>query len=590
MNETTARIWMTLSVLLLVVLSACGSAPTSPTGNTASPAASGAAQAAQNATAEPGQSAGNAAASEPSATTSTAASSSAAASVAAQKGGELTIGSIEEPETLNPYITQLATSANVLSGIMEGLLQYDSQQQLRPSLAESYEVAEDGLTYTFKLRQGVKWHDGEAFDAEDVVATWKIITDPNFGAFSQLGWEKIEDIETPDQHTVVMKTTEKYAPFISYVGAGTISPEHQIAKGVDAFKQEFGRNPVGTGPFKFVRWPSGQFIELEKNADYWGGEPNLDKITYKIVPNDNTLLVQLSTGEVQLTPDISAIRYEEAKALPNSQVLERNSQSWYHIDLKNIDFLMDKRVRQALDYATPSQEIIDRLLKGLAVPAVADQAPGTAYYNANIQPRPYDLDQAAQLLQEAGFTKGADGTLEKDGKPFELEYWIPSGDQQTKQIQQVVAASWRKLGIKVDTREEDIQSIWGPNGYQSTEKMTAAAYSWFNSNDPDDAFYWASSQIPSSPTGTGGNLPAYFNKYSFQQEIDELTAQGAQEVDPEKRKQIYNRIQELLHEEVPAIFMYWPKALYVAPKNLTGFDPSAFNGLLWNAEAWSLQQ
>ncbi len=473
---------------------------------------------------------------------------------------------------------------------MEGMLEFNSNQEQVPALAESYEVSEDGLTYTFKLRKGVKWHDGKDFTAADVVATKNLIMDPKFGAFGQLGWEKITKMETPDPHTVVMTTKERYAPFLNYVGGGTISPKHLIDKGVDSFKQTFGNKPIGTGPYKFVRRQAGQAVDLEKYTEYWGGEPNLDKITYKTVPNDNTLLVQLRTGEVQLSTDVSAIRFQEAKKLPNSEVVLRNSQSWYHLDLKNIDFLTDKLVRQALDYATPSQQIIDRLLKGLAVPSVADQAPGTIYFNPNVKPRPYDLNKAAQLLKEAGFTKGGDGTLQKGSKPFEIEYWIPSGDQQSSQVQQVVAASWRKLGIKVDTRQEAINTIWGPNGYQFTKKMTAARYSWFNGNDPDDAFYWASSQIPKTPTGTGGNLPAYFNKYSFQAEIDKLTAQGVKEVDPEKRKQIYFKIQELLHEEVPVIFMYWPKSIYVAPKKLSGFNPSAYNGLLWNADEWSLQQ
>lgn len=587
MNKPHGWPKLMLGMLLVAVLSACGGASSTSGSTTTKP--SGASNQASAAASSSGAAQTTTASSAPASSTAASAAAGSAATTHTAAPGTLTIGTIEEPDTLNPYITQLVTSNNVLSGVMEGLLKYDSEQKLQPALAESYQVSPDGLTYTFKLRQGVKWHDGEPFTVQDVVATWKVITDPKFGAFSQLGWEKITTIDTPDPSTAVFKIKERYAPFLAYVGAASISPKHLIDKGVDAFKQDFGRKPVGTGPFQVVQWSAKQAIELAKNGNYWGGAPKLDKITYKIIPNDNTLLVQLRTGEVQLTPDISAVRYDEAKGLPNSQVIERNSQSWYHIDLKNIDFLTDTRVRQALDFATPSQEIIDRLLKGLGVRAVADQAPGTVYYNGNIQPRSYDLNQAAQLLSQAGFTKGGDGTLQKDGKPFALEFWIPSGDQQTKQIQQVVAASWRKLGITVDTREEDIQSIWGPNGYQFTKKMTAAAFSWFNSNDPDDAFYWASSQIPSTPTGTGGNLPAYFNKYNFQQKIDDLTAQGVKELDPEKRKQIYGQIQQLLHDEVPVIFIYWPKALYVAPKNLQGFNPSAFNGLLWNAGTWSFQ-
>ncbi len=512
-----------------------------------------------------------------------------AASTTAQatQGGTVTIGLVEEPETLNPYITQLVTSFNVLSGVMEGLQSYDNKQQLQPALAESYSVSDDGLTYTFKLRKGVRWHDGKPFTAQDVVATWKIIMNPDFAAFSQLGWDKITDIETPDDYTVIMKTSEPYAPFLSFVASTYISPKHLIDKGIDSFKQNFGRSPVGTGPFKFDKWESGQFIELTKNADYWGGPPKLDKIILKIVPDSNTLLVQLKTGEVQVSGVIGAADYEEVLKLPNSNVFLRNGQNWMHIDLKNIGHLMDKRVRQALDYATPKQQIVEQLLNGLAVVAIGDQSPGTPFFNPQIKPRPYDLDKAAALLKEAGFEKGADGILQKDGKPLKIEYWIPSGDQQTKRVQQVIAASWRKLGIDVEEREEDVKTIWGPNGYQFTQAMTAGQYPWFNANDPDDMFFWHSSQIPKDPTGTGGNLPAYFNKYEFQDEIDRLTEAGAREVNPEKRKAIYFKIQELLHEYVPVIFLYWSKDISVAPKNLSGFDPNPYNYLLWNVKDWA---
>ena len=518
----------------------------------------------------------------------------APAAAPAQAGGTLTIGVVEEPETLNPLITQLVTSFNILAGVIDGLLTFDTAQTLQPALAESYEVAADGLTYTFKLRQNVKWHDGPAFTSADVKATHDIIMNAEFGAYSQLGWENITDLQTPDEHTVIMKLEKPYAPFLSYVGFGSIVPKHWIDKGVDVFKNEYGRKPIGTGPFKVTKWESAQFVELDKNPDYWGTAqgraPKLDKIVIKIVPDTNTLQIQLKTGEVQLTDAVPPRDLDAVKALPDVTVTLTDGTEWTHIDLKYIDFLMDKRVRQALDFATPKAEIVDKLLKGLATVAFGDQAPGTPYYNPNIQARPYDLDQAAKLLADAGFTKNAQGVLEKDGKPLEIEYWVPSGDDMVKQIQQVIAASWRKLGITVDAREEDINSIWGPNGYQFTQKMTAGQYSWTNGNDPDNVFYWNSSQIPKDPEGTGGNVIGYFNQFDFQKQIDDLTTAGAEAVDPEKRKQIYWQIQDLLNEEVPVIFLYWGKRIYTAPKNLTGFKPNTYNYLLWDAADWGFAQ
>jgi peptide/nickel transport system substrate-binding protein len=507
-------------------------------------------------------------------------------------GGTLTLGIVEEPETLNPFITQLVTSFNVLSGVMEGLMDYDTGQKLQPRLAESYAVSDDGLTYTFKLRKGVTWHDGRPFTAADVVATWQVIMNPDFAAFSQLGWDKIESIDTPDDHTVVMKTTEKYAPFITYVGASMIAPKHLIDKGMDSFKQAFGRSPVGTGPFKLAKWDSAQSITLEKFDGYWdaGRKPKLDKIVLKIVPDTNTLLVQMKTGEVQMSDALSSLQIDDVNKIESVAVTLRDGTDWTHMDLKHIDFLTDKRVRQALDYATPKQQIVDQLLKGLGTVAFGDQAPGTPWINPNLQPRPYDLEKAAALLTEAGFTKNASGILEKDGKPLAIAHWIPSGDEQTKRVQQVIAASWQKLGIQVDEREEDIKSIWGPNGYQFTKDMTAGQYSWTNGNDPDDMFYWHSSQIPAEPTGTGGNTIGFFQKFAFQDQIDALTAQAAGETNNEKRQKLYWQIQELLHEEVPVIFMYWGKRIYASPRNLAGFKANSYNYLLWDAQDWTFTQ
>ncbi len=323
------------------------------------------------------------------------------------------------------------------------------------------------------------------------------------------------------------------------------------------------------------------------------------------MPDDNTQLVQLRTGEIQMAAGVSAIgptRVDEALAIEGVTVLEHPTGNWSHLDLKLIDFLRMTKVRQALDFATPTKDIIDKLLKGRAEICVADQQPGTWAFNPNIQPRPYDPEQAKALLAEAGLTQGSDGVWEGkvptndpqvgDGevKKFEMEIWAPSGDTQVQQVVQVIAQSWNAIGVKSTPMFQDISTIWGPEGYQFTDKMTACLYSWINGNDPDDMFYWHSSQIPTSPTGTGGNIIAYFHKFNFQDEIDRLTAAGVAETDQEKRKQIYWQIQELLHEEVPNIFLYWAKDFPTLASNIGGFWPSAFNRLLWNVQDWYLTE
>ncbi|MCC6792027.1 MAG: ABC transporter substrate-binding protein, partial [Thermomicrobiales bacterium] len=192
-------------------------------------------------------------------------------------GGTVTTGTNEEPDTIHPWLSQLVTGSDVYIGIVEPMMKYDSNQQLIPALAESYEISEDGLVYTFKLRQGVTFHNGDAFTANDVIESWKMLMNPDFAAFNTQGWDKITDITAADEYTAVVTTSEVFAPFISYLSdnGSNICPASEIAKGVDSFKQEFGRAPVGTGPFSFVEWRAKEQIVLQANPNYWGGAPNL---------------------------------------------------------------------------------------------------------------------------------------------------------------------------------------------------------------------------------------------------------------------------------------------------------------------------
>jgi peptide/nickel transport system substrate-binding protein len=529
------------------------------------------------------------------------------------QGGTLVSSTLEEPDTLHPYITALVTTSDVLNGILDPLLRYDSNQQIIPNLAESYTISEDGLTYTFKLRQGVTFHNGEPFTARDVVSVWKIITNPDFGAIADLGWKEITDIQTPDDHTAVMVTGSVYAPFITYVGAdiggsSMMCPTSAIEKGPAVFTEEFGRQPIGTGPFQLGEWRAKEQITLTRFDGYWGERPALDQIVHRIIGDDNSQIVQLQTKEVQMAAGsgtISSARVDEVLKFEDVAVLESPNMAWNHLDLKHVDFLRMTKVRQALDFATPTQDIIDRILLGRAVRAVADQAPFSQWFNPNIQPRPYDPEQAKALLTEAGLTQGEGGVWEGPTpapeaadpntdltgpvKRLELEFWYISGDSVTERIAQVIAQAWNQIGIKTELKSEDVSTIFGPEGYTFTETMTAGMYSWFNGNDPADSYYyWHSASIPDSPTGTGGNTPAYFHKFNFQDEIDPLLDEGGRETDPEKRKQIYWKVQEILAREVPVVFLWWGKDFSAVSSKVGGFWPSAFNRLMWNAQQWYL--
>jgi peptide/nickel transport system substrate-binding protein len=512
------------------------------------------------------------------------------------RGGALIAGTIGEIDTLNPYLANLYThpaSFDVLSGVMEGLLALDSKQRLRPALAESYQVSDDGLVYTFRLRPGVTFHNGDALTADDVIASWQMIVNRKLPAWSRLGWEKITSIDVPDPTTLVVTTSEIYAPFLSNIAAGAfnngvICPARQANKDPERFAREFARKPTGTGPFRFAG-QNGDDVLLERFDEYWGRNARLDGITVRVFPDQESQFAALQAGEIQVASRVgtpSNALLDEALGLDGYTILEFSGLTWGHIDLKQIGFLRETAVRRALDYATPAQRIIDGVLGGRAYRAVADQAPGTWVYDPDLKPRRYSPAKARELLDEANLRAGQDGVRERDGEPLKIQLWGDATDPQAGPILQLIAGSWNAVGVAATVHRGDPATIYGPLGYQYSDRMTAGYYRWGNFNDPDDMFYWHSSQIPLRPGGDGGNFAAFFYQYRFQKKIDDLTSRAAAETDQAKRKQLYWEIQDLLRREVPVLFLYWDKGFSAVAKNVGGFWPSAFAYLLWNAREW----
>jgi peptide/nickel transport system substrate-binding protein len=525
------------------------------------------------------------------------------------EGGTLLLGGHGEPDTLQPYLTQLQIGFDMFSAPMEGLVALDQDLAFVPKLATEYSISEDGLSYTFTLREGVKWHNGEDFVADDVVNTWKVVNDPDFGTYNTFGWDLVTDVVASEDGTqVTISTGEPYAPFLSSTGIAPIVPSSAVAD-PQAFATDFGRVLTGTGPFKLEEWVPQQQISFVRNDDYWGEKAILEKLIYTIVPDDNTLLVQLRTGEVQMASSdsaISAIRLQEALEIEGISILENPSPAWKHFDLKIIDHLRDPRVRQALDLATPKQQITEQLLENNVLPSAADTTPNTWAWDPDLQPTPYDPERARTLLEEAGLTledgvwtgptptpePDIDVLTDKNGpvKPLMVELWATAGETQNELILQVVAQAWEQIGVKTEQKFEDVSTIFGPEGYQFTDAMTAGLYAWYNTSDPDNTWYWSSQYIPETPTGAGGNVQAYFFPFNFQAEIDAIIDPAVAELDQDKRKEAYFASQKLLNEQAPVIFIYWDKLFSAVANNVGGFLPTTFNSIFWNANEWYLTE
>lgn len=513
----------------------------------------------------------------------------------ARVGGELVAGVVGSIETLNPYTCTLyGPGLDVLSGVMDGLLRFDGKQRIRPALAERYAIADDGLTYTFTLRQGVTFHNGDLLTAEDVVASWRMLVNPELPVSSRIGWDRIASIEVPDAATLVVTTDQLFAPFLSSVATGqltcgVICPSRYLATAAD-FAAQYDANPIGTGPYRLKSFGRG-VATLERYDKHWGGPPRLDRILVRLFDDHEAMLAALAAGEIQVvgrTGIPGENNLEAALAVEDATVLEFVGQTWGHLDIKQVGAYRETMVRQALDYATPKDRIIEEVLGGEAVRAVADQTPAGPFVNETITPRPYDLAKAGRLIRRAGFALGGDDVWARGEERLTIELWGEATDPNAEPALGLIAASWTELGVETRVRTADREALYGPAGFQFTDTPTAGYYRWANANDPDDLFYWSSSQIPTSPDGAGGNFAAYFNPYLFQEEIDDLTSRAAAETDAVRRRQLYLDIQEVLHREAPALFVFWDKVYAAAADNVGGFWPSAATYLLWDAREWYL--
>jgi peptide/nickel transport system substrate-binding protein len=512
------------------------------------------------------------------------------------RDGRIAVGVVGSIDTLNPYTTNLyAQGFDVLAGVMDGLVGYDSRQRLKPLLAQGYTISDDGLTYTFDMRPGVLFQNGQPLTARDVVASWQMIMNKDLPVWSRLGWDKIASIDVPNDQTAVVKTAQLFAPFLSSIAAGqfttcAICPANELDKGLDQFRERFDAKPIGTGPFRIKSVRQDEIL-LERYGKHWAGNPKLERITIRIFEDYEEQLAALASGDIQIanrTGTPGSQHVADTLAVDGVNVFQFPGLTWGHLDLKNVSYLMDTQVRQGLDYATPKREIIEQVLNGLGQVGAADQAPGSWAFSQSLRARSLDHEKAASLMARAGFDLNRAGQLEKDGVPFEIDLWGEKGDAQAEPILQLIAESWARIGVSCRVNIAPAAELWGPTGYQYTDRMTAGYYRWANVNDPDDMFYWHSSQIPTYPGGPGGNVPAFFNEYSFQAQIDDLTSRAAAETDPIVRKNLYLEIQDVLHEQVPAIFLFWDHNFSAAATTIGNYLPSAYTYLLWNAREWYL--
>lgn len=495
----------------------------------------------------------------------------------------LRIGYIADVNYLQPITAISAVDGRVNAWIHDQLIVINEDGSPEPRLAEDWHTSDDGLTIEFKLRRGVKWHDGEPFTADDVAFTVYTILNPNIRTslrphyHALVGFEELTDPDNPakpeelprapvevvDEHTVRFHLRYPYAPFVAVALNHGIIPRHlledDIAAGKDIADLDYSRNPVGLGPFKFVEWRRDDRIVFERFDDYYLGAPSLKNVVFRIIPDRTVITGELEAGGIDFLDGALATMWDHLEGLDQVQGFVGPGLEFSSVNLNNeFELFQDVRVRQALRYAVDMGAIARQFINPRMDPATGPIPPSLWAFNPDLEPYPHDPERARELLAEAGWHPNADGILEKDGRTF--SFTIQTFDFARERQQSVVAAQeyWTQIGL-------DVKVEW----LETTvllDRLNRGEYEavWVNQPggiDPDTTF----ARFRCDNIG-GGNTTRYCNP-----EFDALLDRARVSLDQAERTALYHEALEILAEDQPALWAAYISADYWWSDTYTGF-------------------
>jgi peptide/nickel transport system substrate-binding protein len=502
----------------------------------------------------------------------------------AQTGGTATIPIGADP-TMNPWHPNAFVESLFVNRVLfAGLTKPGKDLAPASDLASSWQAAPDGLSWTFNLRNDVKWSDGRAFTADDVLFTFNdIILKPDLAATGRGNFSAVSNVEAVNPTTVKFNLSRPFSALPSYLAYNAgILPKHAFEGQADPWQHTaFNKGmPITTGPFKVESYTSGQSVILTRNDTYFGGKPNLDKLVFKVVPDANTQIAQALSGEISIMILDNKAAIDRVRSASQVRVEPRQLVQYYWLSLNQTDVrFQDVRVRQAIEHAIDRQSIITAVEKGFGKVANTAIVPAfkTYYDPAHESKYPFDAERAKQLLTEAGWQPGADGILQKDGQPFRFNMDV--GQRGVLQpTNELIQQNLKAVGIQADLNSMEwnayIQKVVVNRDYTATVNW------WVYPNDPDVFPYYHS-----STAGKGFNIPGFQDP-----KLDEILTRVQTESDAARRKQAVTELQTFMADNLPYLFLWYPEEIDVINANLQGVPDINLRDNMHYVQEWWLRK
>ncbi len=480
---------------------------------------------------------------------------------------------------LNPHLNSQLTLAFMSQLTMAWLVRYDRANKPVPELATAVPsranggVSTDGKTITYHLRHDAKWSDGVPFTATDVLFSVAVVRNPANNEQTHLGFDDIVRVDAPDPYTVVFRLKRPYSGFyVNFFGSGgaapCLLPEHLLKGLPNINNAPYNALPVGVGPFKYTSWVRADHVEMVADPNYFGRKPKLQRIVFKIIPDRNTTLTQLTTHEIDLWMAVPAAYYDRVRALPAVATLRQGSYAFNHIDME-LDHggLRDRNVRLALRLATDRRTIVEKVRHGVGILQETPFPPGNPMH-VDVPRVPFDVAAANRLLDRAGWRRGEDGVRAKNGERLDFTFAIGTGLPDTDEILELIRPAWRQIGVRFDVKHYPSPLYFAPEqtgGIIYGGKFDFALYAWFTAPNGDLENLYASDRIPPA----GQNIPRFRDAVA-----DRAMRAFLATYDPAEQRAQSRIVQERLVAEVPIIVMDAREDVYAYNDDLHGFHPN----------------